>query len=269
MDSGGPFPRRVTFDQTAGYATFFAKLGGTSLKHAAIGRRAFLRQAGIYAGALAIAPLAKGQENEVRPAPNMPAPNMPAPKFIDTNGIRMAVYEQGAGKPIVFSHGFPELAYSWRNQIKALSGAGYRAIAPDQRGYGLTDRPEAMESYDLKHLCDDMAGMLDALGIDKAVFCGHDWGGGVVWSMVRLHPERYGSNLSSQAKCSKTKDFRLPDRPSDHRRSRSQASYGYESTATRGCGYHKRLHCQYRKLGAESFDPTPSCMARRPGIPRL
>jgi microsomal epoxide hydrolase len=129
--------------------------------------------------------VAQAADRQVRPAPHMPAP-----KFIQTNGIRMAVYEQGEGVPVVLCHGFPELAFSWRHQVKALSEAGLRAIAPDQRGYGLTDRPDDVKTYDLKHLCDDLAGMLDALGIQKAVFCGHDWGGGVVWAMVRLHPER-------------------------------------------------------------------------------
>ena len=108
----------------------------------------------------------------------------------DTNGIRMAVYEMGDGFPVVFSHGFPELAYSWRHQLPALAEAGYRAIAPDQRGYGLTTRPESVEHYSLEYLCGDLVGLLDALGIDKAVFVGHDWGGGVVWRMPLLHPER-------------------------------------------------------------------------------
>jgi len=112
------------------------------------------------------------------------------PRFIDTNGIRMAVYEKGNGVPIVFSHGFPELAYSWRHQISALAEAGFRAIAPDQRGYGQTGRPEDILSYDIQHLCDDMAGLLDALKLDRAVFCGHDWGGMVVWQMALLHPDR-------------------------------------------------------------------------------
>ena len=106
------------------------------------------------------------------------------------NGIRMAVYEQGDGFPVVFSHGFPELAYSWRNQLPALAEAGYRAIAPDQRGYGLTTRPDEIELYSLEHLCGDLVGLLDALEIDKAVFVGHDWGGGVVWRMPLLHPDR-------------------------------------------------------------------------------
>ncbi len=119
-----------------------------------------------------------------------PAPYMPKPEFVKTNGISMAVYEQGQGIPVVFCHGFPELAFSWRNQIKALSDSGFRAIAPDQRGYGLTRGPADNSQYDIQFLCDDLIGMLDAKGIDKAIFCGHDWGGGIVWSMARLHPDR-------------------------------------------------------------------------------
>ncbi|MGD9719756.1 MAG: alpha/beta fold hydrolase [Pirellulales bacterium] len=138
------------------------------------------------------------QEQKVRAAPHMPAP-----KFVQTNGIRMAVYEQGEGVPVVLCHGFPELAFSWRHQVKALSEAGFRAIAPDQRGYGLSDRPEDVKSYDLKHLCDDMAGMLDALGIEKAVFCGHDWGGGVVWAMARIHPDRCLGVIGVNTPCSR------------------------------------------------------------------
>lgn len=120
----------------------------------------------------------------------MSAPRLPDPHFVQSNGIRMAVYEQGSGFPIVFCHGFPELAYSWRHQLPALAAAGFRAIAPDQRGYGLTDAPEGAENYSMRHLTGDLAGMLDALGIEKAVFCGHDWGGMVVWQMALMHPER-------------------------------------------------------------------------------
>lgn len=119
-----------------------------------------------------------------------PAPHMPGPKYVDTNGIRLAYYEQGEGTPVVLCHGFPELAISWRHQMKALSAAGYRVIVPDQRGYGLTGGPEDPSLYTIPHLCDDLVGMLDALEIEKAVFIGHDWGGGVVWAMARLHPDR-------------------------------------------------------------------------------
>jgi pimeloyl-ACP methyl ester carboxylesterase len=114
----------------------------------------------------------------------------PEPKFVKTNGIRLAVYEQGEGFPVVLCHGFPELAYSWRHQLPALAEAGFYAIAVDQRGYGASDRPEAIEAYRIDHLCDDLVGLLDAKGIKKAVFCGHDWGGFVVWMMPILHPDR-------------------------------------------------------------------------------
>jgi len=119
----------------------------------------------------------------------------PEPHYVDTNGIRMAVYEQGpkTGIPVVMCHGFPELGYSWRHQLPAVAGAGFRAIAPDQRGYGNTAGPkgeDAVPLYDIAHLTDDLAGMLDALGIDKAVFAGHDWGGMVTWQMALRHPDR-------------------------------------------------------------------------------
>ncbi|MBV9991996.1 MAG: alpha/beta hydrolase [Alphaproteobacteria bacterium] len=116
----------------------------------------------------------------------------PLPTMIKTNGIDMAVYEAGPkdGLPVVLCHGFPELAYSWRHQLPALAEAGYRVLAPDQRGYGRTTRTEPVESYDMAHLTGDLAGMLDAFGIKEAIFVGHDWGGLVVWQMPVYHPTR-------------------------------------------------------------------------------
>jgi pimeloyl-ACP methyl ester carboxylesterase len=116
--------------------------------------------------------------------------SFPEPSFVPTNGIRMAVHERGAGFPVILSHGWPELAYSWRHQVEALAAAGYRAIAPDQRGYGATEAPEPIDAYDIHHLTGDLVGLLDALSLERAVFCGHDWGGLVVWSMALLHPGR-------------------------------------------------------------------------------
>jgi len=120
---------------------------------------------------------------------------MPPLEFAQTNGIRMGYYDAGPKTdrpPMVLCHGWPELAFSWRHQIKALSEAGIRVIAPDQRGYGATDRPEPVEAYDLEHLTGDLVGLLDHLGIDKAIFVGHDWGGFVVWQMPLRHPARVG-----------------------------------------------------------------------------
>ena len=118
---------------------------------------------------------------------------MPPVRYAEVNGIRMAYYEagpEGRGAPLVFCHGFPELAFSWRHQIKAMSDAGRWVIAPDQRGYGLTEAPEAVESYDIEHLCADLVALLDAKGVQKAIFVGHDWGGIVVWQMALRHPDR-------------------------------------------------------------------------------
>jgi pimeloyl-ACP methyl ester carboxylesterase len=92
--------------------------------------------------------------------------------------------------PVVFCHGFPELAYSWRAQLPAVADAGFRAIAPDQRGYGGSSAPAAIADYGLGQLCGDLADMLDGLDVERAVFVGHDWGGFVAWAMPVLFPQR-------------------------------------------------------------------------------
>jgi soluble epoxide hydrolase / lipid-phosphate phosphatase len=112
-------------------------------------------------------------------------------QMVNTNGIRMHVEEAGTGYPVVFCHGFPELWYSWRHQMRALAAAGFRALAPDQRGYGETSAPAAIEAYTQKQLVADLTGMLDGLGIDKAVIVGHDWGGAVAWNAAMMAPERF------------------------------------------------------------------------------
>lgn len=114
----------------------------------------------------------------------------PNPHFIDTNGIRMALHEQGEGPVVILLHGFPELAYSWRLQLPALADAGFRAIAPDQRGYGRTSVPTEVSDYHIDQLIGDVTGLLDALGLERAIFVGHDWGALVLWHMSLLCPER-------------------------------------------------------------------------------
>ena len=118
---------------------------------------------------------------------------MPPLQYAQVNGIRMGFYEAGPKSdkpPLVLCHGWPEIAFSWRHQIKALSEAGVRVIAPDQRGYGATDRPEKVEDYDIENLTADLVGLLDHLNIHKAIFVGHDWGGFIVWQMPLRHPSR-------------------------------------------------------------------------------
>lgn len=113
-------------------------------------------------------------------------------RFIETNGIRMRIAEAGDEGPLVLlAHGWPESWYSWRHQLTALSGAGYRVVAPDMRGYGETDAPSAVEDYDIEQLALDMVGVLDELGEERAVIVGHDWGAIVAWNSVLLHPDRF------------------------------------------------------------------------------
>ncbi len=104
--------------------------------------------------------------------------------------ITLSVHDAGRGPAVVLCHGFPELAYSWRFQFPALVDAGFRVIAPDQRGYGDSDRPEEVTAYDIHHLTGDLVALLDRLEIERAVFVGHDWGGLVAWQMPLLHPAR-------------------------------------------------------------------------------
>ncbi len=189
--------------------------------------------------------------------------NWNAPRYVETNGIRMAVYDQGKGVPVVMCHGFPELAYSWRHQIPAVAGAGFHAIAPDQRGYGHTDRPAEIEDYDIHHLTGDLVGMLDALKIDKAVFVGHDWGGFVVWQMPLLHPSRVAGVIGVNTPF-------LPRAPMDPI-TLMRMAYGEEmyivffqkpgvADALLGRDPAKTLRLFYRKSGMtlEEFDKRPA-----------
>ena len=114
----------------------------------------------------------------------------PEPYFVESNGLEMAVYERGEGPAVIFLHGFPELAYSWRHQLPALAHAGYRAIAPDLRGYGRTTAPPDVADYRMSELIADLHGLLDALELEQATFVGHDWGALVLWQMAMLAPDR-------------------------------------------------------------------------------
>jgi non-specific protein-tyrosine kinase len=118
---------------------------------------------------------------------------MPPRQFVEVNGVSLAFHEAGPKSdptPLVLCHGWPEIAFSWRHQLKALSEAGLRVIAPDMRGFGASGRPERVEEYDLVHITGDLVGLLDHLGIEKAIFVGHDWGGAAVWRMAQEHPAR-------------------------------------------------------------------------------
>jgi pimeloyl-ACP methyl ester carboxylesterase len=109
--------------------------------------------------------------------------------FATVNGIRMHYVERGAGPLVLLCHGFPESWYSWRHQIPAIAAAGYRVVAPDQRGYGQTDQPAAIEAYDAFQLTADLAALVGALGEDSAVIVGHDWGSMIAGYCALLRPD--------------------------------------------------------------------------------
>ncbi len=112
-------------------------------------------------------------------------------RIVETSGIRMHLAEAGAGPLVVMCHGFPESWYSWRHQLSALAEAGYHAVAPDMRGYGQTDRPEAIDQYTLLHLVGDIVGLVAALGEPSAVVAGHDWGAPVAWHAALMRPDLF------------------------------------------------------------------------------
>ena len=116
----------------------------------------------------------------------------PIERLVDVNGVRLRIVEAGPpnGPVVILAHGFPELAYSWRHQIPALAAAGYRVIAPDQRGYGGSSRPEPIDAYDIGQLTGDLMGLLDDAGAERAALIGHDWGAVVAWTAPLLHPDR-------------------------------------------------------------------------------
>ncbi len=123
--------------------------------------------------------------------------NFPDPIFVQAGETRLATYQLGGDTannegrpPIILVHGWPELAYSWKNQMAPLAAAGFRVIAVDLKGFGGSDCPKDPNLYGIRHLTDELVALLDALHIDQAIFCGHDWGGAIVWPMAQLHPDR-------------------------------------------------------------------------------
>ena len=113
-------------------------------------------------------------------------------RMIETNGISMRIAVAGDSGPLILmAHGWPESWYNWRHQITFFANAGYRVVAPDMRGYGQTDAPDAVSAYDIVTLADDMVGILDVLGEEKAIMVGHDWGSIVAWNTVLMHPTRF------------------------------------------------------------------------------
>jgi pimeloyl-ACP methyl ester carboxylesterase len=108
----------------------------------------------------------------------------------DSGGVGIEFDDVGSGRPVVLLHGWPDSGHLWRHQVTALTGAGFRVVVPDLRGFGASDAPEGAEHYALPFLAADVLAVLDHLGIDKAHVVGHDWGAALAWVTASLAPER-------------------------------------------------------------------------------
>jgi pimeloyl-ACP methyl ester carboxylesterase len=109
--------------------------------------------------------------------------------YAQVGGVRLHYAERGSGgRLVILLHGFPECWYSWRHQLMAL-GDGYTVVAPDMRGYNLSDKPSRVEDYKINLLVDDVTGLIRHFGERQAAVVGHDWGAGVAWAVAQTHPE--------------------------------------------------------------------------------
>jgi pimeloyl-ACP methyl ester carboxylesterase len=169
--------------------------GSSAMRDATLSRRDMLWAA----GALAVGAAFAAPSSAAGPEPGAAAagptswadPAMPAVthRMVETNGIRLHVAEQGDGPLVILCHGFPECWYSWRHQLPALAKAGFRAVAADLRGYGLSDRPEQTEKYTILDDIGDVVGLVAALGARQAVIAGHDVGAAIAWQSALLRPD--------------------------------------------------------------------------------
>ncbi len=109
-------------------------------------------------------------------------------QYAEVNGVRLHYVTQGKGPLIIFLHGFPEFWYEWKDQLPEF-GKDHRAVAPDMRGYNLSEKPVGVDRYQMKDLVEDVRALAEHLGYKKFILVGHDWGGGVAWSFAIAHPE--------------------------------------------------------------------------------
>lgn len=110
-------------------------------------------------------------------------------RTLNVNGINMHVAEKGKGPVVLFLHGFPELWYTWRHQIVAFADLGYRAVAPDLRGYGDTDAPPEATSYTCHHVVGDLVALIESLGVESVFLVAHDWGAMIGWYLCLFRPD--------------------------------------------------------------------------------
>ncbi len=181
---------------------------GSKANSSAVSRRKFVQASALGGASVLLGCQGRASDEATPRSHGASAADRPSVthRKVRTNGIEMHIAEAGKGFPVVFLHGFSELWYSWRHQLPAIAGAGFHAIAPDQRGYGGTDAPPDVRSYSMKYLTADIVGLLDALGADKCVLVANNWGSGVAWACAELYPERVAAMFHLNIAYSKRSD---------------------------------------------------------------
>ncbi|MGJ4928680.1 alpha/beta fold hydrolase [Bradyrhizobium sp. HKCCYLS2038] len=155
---------------------------------------------------------------------------MSSTRIVKANGIELFLREQGEGPLVLLCHGWPELSYSWRHQIPALAAAGYHVVAPDMRGFGRSQAPADIGAYTIFDTVGDMVGLVNALGADKAVIIGHDWGAPVAWHAAMFRPDMF----TAVAGLSVPPPFRGRGRPLDTLRAGGIANFYWQYFQTPG-----------------------------------
>lgn len=180
----------------------------------------------------------------------------PSLRHVQVNGVRLRIAEMGKGPLVMLVHGWPESWYSWRHQMPALAGAGFRAVAPDMRGYGQSDKPAAVERYDIHHVTGDLVALVDALGEKTAILVGHDWGAIVTWHAMLLHPQRFRALVAMSVPYAGRGSHSLVD----------------TLRAAHGDNFNYILYFQEPGVAEKEFDADPRAILSRlylsPGSPR-
>ncbi|KAK7258934.1 hypothetical protein RIF29_24526 [Crotalaria pallida] len=166
-------------------------------------------------------------------------------RTVQVNGIKMHVAEQGQGPVVLFLHGFPEIWYTWRHQMEFISSKGYRAVAPDLRGYGDTEAPALISNYTAMHLVGDIVGLIDSLCVDQVYLVAHDWGATIGWYLSLFRPDRIKAYVSLSVPY-------LPRNPKIKPVEEGRANYGENYYI---CRFQEpgKVEADYAKAGTEEI----------------
>jgi pimeloyl-ACP methyl ester carboxylesterase len=165
---------------------------------------------------------------------------------LTVNGIRMHVAEQGSGPLVIMCHGWPELWYSWRHQIPAVAAAGFRAVAPDMRGFGETEAPADASDYTIMHTVGDVVALVAALGEKKAIIVGHDWGAPVAWTAAMMRPDLFPAVVAMS----------VPHRP-------RSAAAPLQTLKDAGLGNYYWIYFQKPGVAEAEFERDPAVTLRK------